>query len=174
MDYLKLIDSREKFFNIIIILAAVIFSYTIYTAQTKSIGSFQQAKELEKEKNEVLTTIIGLSKQAVSYKDYINKKDISSIIQRIGYIASSSGVEINSMKPLEKQDYPVYIRYPFQLSVVSSSYSAVVRFIGNLEKDPDIYIVRAANIKTVAMTKEDGIYAPSISLEFEVNTVLFK
>lgn len=174
MDYSKLLNSREKILNIIVILAAVMLSYTIYTSQTKSIGSLQQAKELEKEKNDVLTTIIGLSKQAVSYKDYVNKKDVSSIIQRIGHIASSSGVKISSLKPMEKQDYPVYIRYPFQLSVVSSSYSAVVKFIGNLEKDPDIYIVRAANIKTVDMTNEDGSYAQSISLEFEISTVLFK
>ncbi len=174
MDYLKLLNSREKILNIIIILAAVIISYNIYTAQTKSIGSLQQAKELEGEKNEVLDSIVGLGKQVVLYKDYVNKKDISSIIQRIGRIANNSGVVINSMKPLEKQDYPIYMRYPFQLSVVSSSYSAVVRFIGNLEKDPDIYIIRSANIKTVDMGKEDGAYAPNIALDLEVNTVLFK
>lgn len=174
MDYLKLLDSRDKILNIVVILAAVIFSYNIYTTQTKSIGSLEQIKELEKEKNEVLTTIVGLGKQAASYKDYVNKKDVSNTIQRISHIASSSGVEISSIKPLEKQDYPVYMRYPFQLFIVSSSYSAVVRFISNLEKDPDIYIIRSANIKTVDRANEDGAYAQSISLEFEVSTILFK
>lgn len=172
MEYLNLANSKNKIINIAIILCAIILSYNVYKKQAQSIALLKQSKELEAKKNDVLSEIVAEEKKMDLYKKFVNKKDVATIINRLGNIANDARVIINSIKPLEKQDYPVYVRYPFNFSVTARTYADAGKFISKLENSPDIYIVESTTISP--SMKEDDPVPENIVLTMIVSTVLFK
>lgn len=172
MDFITIRNYTNKIINIIIILCAVVVSYNIYMAQEKSIVSLKQLKETEIKKNEILAEILGIGKKIDSYKAFVNKKDISAVINKINNIAGDSGVTINSIKPMDKRDYPFYTWYPFNLIVAANNYNSAVGFIRLLENSEDVYVVEKAEIRPVV--NEDGPLSENVELGLLISTVLLK
>lgn len=169
-----MLNSKNKVLNAIIILIAIIISYKIYKNQEKSIVALKQTTELEAKKNDILGSIIESEKRINLYKTYVNKKDISSIINQLSIIANECSIRISSMKPLGKRDFPVFVRYPFQLSVIANNYDDAGNFISKLENSPDVYVIEAANLRSGAANAKDSKSADSMILDINLYTVLFK
>lgn len=172
MEYFNLINSRNKVVNGIIIICAVILSYNIYQKQAKNIVVLKQSKDLELKKNDTLQEIIILESKAASYKNFINNKDMASLIYKLNNIANDSGVIIKSIKPLILKDNVVYVRYPFSLSVSARTYADVGNFISALESSPDVYFIEALNINP--SFKGDDPLPENMVVTIGLSTVLLK
>ncbi len=172
MEYFNLINSRNKIVNGIIILCAIIISYNIYNKQAQGIAVLKQSKELELKKNDVLREIILSENRITTYKHFVNNKDISSIIYKLHNIANDSGVLMKSIKPLDIHSYPVYVSYPYVLSVSARTYADLGKFISMLENSPDVYLIESTSISPVF--KGDDPLPESITVGISLYTILFK
>jgi Tfp pilus assembly protein PilO len=137
----KLHKYKNTIFNILIVIVALIISNIIYKSQSKTFEILKLNNEKELKKNKVLNNIKRLDEAFLNYKNAINKKDVSLLINNISSIARDSGLVIDLLKPLTESAESIYINYPFELRMHANSYHEVGRFMSRLESDPDIYIV---------------------------------
>lgn len=172
MDFLTILNYRAKVIHAIIIICAVFVSYKIYTVQAKAIASLRQSKEIETKKNNLFSGIIELEKKMSNFKTFVNNKDISTIIKRIGAVANDSKVIINSIKPLEKQEFDVYSQHQFSLSISAKTYNDAGEFIKNLENSPDVY--RIENAAIAPLDKDGNSASENIAMDLKVSTFLLK
>ncbi len=170
MDFITILSYRARVIHAIIIVCAIFVSYKIYTAQATAIASLNQSKEIEIKKNALFSTIIDSEKKMAVFKKFINSKDISTIIKRIGVISNDSKVLINSIKPLEKLEFEIYSQHKFALAITADTYKAAAEFIKNLENSPDVYHIDNAAITPV--NKEDS--SENVTMELVVSTFLLK
>ncbi len=146
MDFITILSYRARVIHAIIILCAIFISYKIYTAQATAIASLRQSKEIEIKKNNLFSSIAESEKKMARFKTFVNNKDISTIIKRIGAIANDSKVKISSIRPLEKQEFDVYSQHKFSLSITANTYNDAGEFIKNLENSQDVYRIENAVI----------------------------
>jgi Tfp pilus assembly protein PilO len=173
MDINYIINYRNKAVSVIIILLAFIVGYNIYKQQADVIESLKQAKETEVKKLTTLGGIDELEKRVKLYRDFVNRKDPLSLIKAFNKIAREVGVNIASLKPEQSQDFPMYLKYPYSLTVTAKSFSLLGKFISRLESSPDIFIIDSAVIRTIGTVAENST-TDSLSLSLVVNTVIFK
>lgn len=177
MQLSDIINYKNKIIHTIIIIFAIIVACNLYKSQTRGIESLKEKKELEIKRIRVLGDINELTKLIKLYKDLVNKKDISSIINTFNHIASDSDVNIVTIKPVKEQVYPLYIKYPFHLVVSTKQYDNIGRFISKLESNPDVYIIDSAEIKPAGSietgsTKEMG--ATNLVMNLTLSTIIFR
>lgn len=174
MDLANFVNKyKNKILNIIIIIFAVMVANNIYKVQNRITQSLKQNREAEIKKNELLDNIGQLEKKVNVYKNLLNKKDISLVMNTINNIARNSGVKIISIKPAGTSDYSVYVRYPFDLIITANSYHNIGTFISNIESYTDVYIIDSINIRPVAENIEKG-QIPKFNVDLKVSTVFFK
>lgn len=177
MELINVINKyKNNILNLGIIILAFIFAINIYNRQSRKIVLLNETKNIETEKNEVLGEISQFEKNIISYRDFINKKDVFSVINTLGNITKESSVKIISIKPEREKDYPLYTTYPFNLTVEADNYHTVGKFISKLESHPDFYIVDELSIRPQAKTaqaQEEGFFDKLI-LDFKLSTVLLK
>jgi len=157
---------KNKILNIGIILLGGIIAVNIYKAQIKEINSLKERNEMEVKKNQLLEEIEMLNEKIQLYKNFINNKEINSIINTLRNIAKDSSVKIIAVKPMGEQKYPRYTKYPFALTLEAKSYHDIGNFIENLENHSDIYVPNSANIKSSGDDR-------SMSFSLQIETVLF-
>ncbi len=145
---------KNRILNVAIIAVALLTAYNIYKDQSKIIQKLESNRQKEVEKNEILGKISKLDKKFRSYKSFMNKKDVSLIIDNLGSIAELSGAKIISIKPDPEQTYPLYIKYAFNLGVAVGSYNTLGKFINKLEKSDDVYVVEGLGIFPEGSGKE--------------------
>lgn len=143
-----ILNYKNKIIHTVIIIFAIIVASNLYKSQTRGIESLKEKKELEIKKIRVLGDINELTKLIKVYKDLVNKKDISSTINRLSRIANDSDIDIVTISPGKEQVYPLYIKYPFQLVVRTKYYDNIGKFISKLESSPDVYIIDSAQIRS--------------------------
>jgi len=166
---------KNRILNIVILVIASIIAKNIYTSQALKVTVLQQKKETEIKKNEVLAGITNLEKKISSYKNFINKKEISSVVNIISNFAQETGAKISSVKPQSEIEETDYIVYPFVLAVSVKDYHSLGRFISKLESSADIYNVEVINVRS----RSGRYYAQSdqsegLDVSLTVNTVLLK
>ncbi len=132
---------KNNALNALIIIVTLVVAYNIYNNQTKNMQLLKDKEDIELKKNEVLGKISQAEKVVSSYKSYLNRKDLSLLINTIGNLAKETNVTIIAIKPGMEEKHPIYTRYPFDLSVGALDYHAVGKFISKLESHPDIYFV---------------------------------
>lgn len=170
MDLTALVNKhKNKILNIALVLIALIIANNIYKAQANAIAVLKENKDAELKRNALLGEVSLLEKKINLYKDNINKKDPSAVINTIGGIANESGVKIASFKPGKEKAGQFYTTYPFDLVVNADTYHNIGKFIGRLESHPDIYLVELAGIKT---EEEQGEVKKGLSANIKVSTVL--
>lgn len=176
MEFSGIINSKNKIVGIAIIIFALIIGYKIYKAQDRAVGLLGQKKEWEIKKNASLDNIRQFEKKINFYKNKVNKKEVSSLINTLSSITSDSEVKIISLTPLQEMGYPLYTKYPFKLAVSAGDYDVIGRFIGKLENNPDIYIVESAVLKPNVKMEMVSPAGPNdgLTLELTLYTILFK
>lgn len=173
IDYRGIINSyKHKIANLALVLFAVYVSSKILLGQNKAIESLKQTKELEVKKNAVLGEVNIFEKKVSLYKDLINKKDVSSIVNIIAKISREEDFKITSLSPVPDKSYPVYIKYPFSLSGIAKDYNFAMKFINQLENDPNVFIVEMLNIKPIP--QDQAVLGTEMILDVIFYTILFK
>lgn len=158
---------KNKIFNIAVLLLVLIFAYrVIYKKQVQEIQSLNETKVTEAKKNEVLEDISRLEKRIDAYKNLLPRKDASLILNTISNIAKESGITIASIKPMVEENYPDYIKSPFSLTLVTSSYHALGKFLSQVESLQDVYIVDAVQIQPSGKTGELSVNLKLSSITF--------
>jgi Tfp pilus assembly protein PilO len=132
--------------NVIIILIAAFIAFNIYKKQAENGQTLKNNIEIERNKNKILSNLVGLEEKVNSYKSLLVRKEARIFMNSMGDLASESGVNIASIKPREEESKKDYIRVPFDLIVTASSYHALGRFINTIENSQDVYMIDSVNI----------------------------
>jgi len=174
MEGLDLINKNKNYIiNAVVILVAVFIAFNIFQAQSKSLVVLKSQKEIEEKKNAVLSDIASLEKKITFYKSVVNRKEISSIISRIGNIAKESGVNLITIAPGASVERKTLLeRYSFRVDIEADNYHLVGDFVSRLENSSDIYIVDSVRIRSD--DSEDKVKAKKILADLIVTTVLIK
>lgn len=164
---------KKSLLNIVVILGALLVAFRIYTGQEKEIAGLKQQKENEIKKNMLLEDIQRLEKKLTSYKEFLNKKDVSESIRKLSNVAKVSTVNIISLTPQEAEQTPYYTLYPFNLTILAQDYHFLAKFINKLEKDDDIYMIK---LLSIAPQGSGGAKEGSTELraQIQLSTILYK
>jgi Tfp pilus assembly protein PilO len=158
----------------ILMIALTLFVVSInYKSQINNAKSLEEKRDAEIKKNLVLDDI-GKSEGALNaYNEGMSKKDVSEVINIINNIALVSGIEINSLRPLREEDYPVYIKYPFEIRFNTHNYHLIGKFISNLENHPVLFFINLLNVQ-----QSSGFGMPdrqdSSKVELTLNIFVYK
>lgn len=151
----------------------LIIASSIYKNQNKSLLSLKGKIEAETKKNELLNNISQTEKMIKAYKNLLNKKDISLSITIISNIAKDCKINIVFIKPAAVENYPVYIRYPFDLVINAGNYHILGKFINKLESHPDVFFVDKINIRPVDKSKESA-KGYNVTADLTLSTIVFR
>lgn len=173
MDINDIISYRNKGVNIVIIIVAIAVGLNMYNKQVAIIESLKQAKDMEIKKSTSLGGISELEKRVKLYKDFVSKKDPLTLIKTFNKLARSIEVNIASLKPNKLQDFPMYVRYPYSITVTSRSYYQMGKFISILESSPDVFIINSAIVRSIRQVGEDSVN-DCLSMDLVVSTIIFK
>ena len=138
---------KDIIIDILIILTALFIISKNYKSQINKVKSLEEKRDVEIKKNVVLNDIEKYEKVLNSYNKGLSKKDVSAVINIINNIAQSSNVGIDSLRPLGEEDYPVYVKYPFELKFNASNYHLIGKFISNLENHPFLFFINLLSIQ---------------------------
>lgn len=165
---------KNQILNGAIVAIALIIAVNIYKSQSLKAEMLVKNKGTEIKKNEVLTSINRLEKKFSAYKKFVNKKDISSVINTINNIAQECGVNINSIKPQAESEEADYIKYPFVLAIAVKNYHTLGRFIAKLESSSDIYAVENIGIRLAYDQRQKIKDSDEITADLTISTALLK
>jgi len=132
--------------DIAVVVVALMIASSIYKTRGKEFDAVRENKDKEMERNRLLDNMSQLDKKIKSYKSFLNKKDISMVINNISSLAKSSGVKINSVRPEAEQHYPNYIKYSFNCVISVKDYKTIGDFISKLESSSDVYMIDSINL----------------------------
>jgi Tfp pilus assembly protein PilO len=167
-----LIKHKNTIISSVILVIAIIVSLKIYSKQTTEFNSLFTQKEAETAKNVTLTKISEQFGQLAVYKEFINVKEISSVLDVISEIAKESGVDIMSIRPESEQSKDIYIRYPYVLNVVADTYHKIGDFISRLESHPDIFSVENISMSPQRIQGEKA--GEQINASLTIGTIIVK
>jgi len=163
---------KNKIVNLGLVILALVIASNIYKAQTKEIDALSQRKDSETKKISLLKEIAQWEGRLSASKNFINNKEISSVMNTVSDIAESASVRITSIKPAGIVDYSLYTKYPYSLTVLVDGYHTLGKFISKLESHADIYSVDSAIIRRQT-TKQDG-KTYKMAVDLVISTVLMK
>lgn len=170
-------DSIGQYKNQIVNLGVVIFmviaSINVYKGQAKNIARLTSRNDADAKKNTILEEIKQSGQRMNSLKDLINKKDVSLILTTISNMATETGIKIASLRPGASVDQPLYLKYPFELTINAKNYHAIGKFIGRLESSPEVFIVDSLSI---ALQREESSESQGgyLTAGLRISTVIFK
>ncbi|MFH1397024.1 MAG: type 4a pilus biogenesis protein PilO [Candidatus Omnitrophota bacterium] len=168
---MQLENIKSKIFNILIIGLALIIANNIYKSQSGRILALKQQKEVELKKQVVLGDIKRSYSRIAAIKAFINKKEISTVVNSLADIAKECYIQIDSLKPLKEEQFSEYSIYPFELSVSADNFHTLGKFISKLESSSDFYIVRKLDFH---LTGRFGAGQNKLTANLVIATVLIK
>jgi hypothetical protein len=162
---------KSKLINAAIVILALLVAYNIYQKQRKDINSLIQKKETEIKKNAVLADIQQLEKKILSYKKFVNNKDISVVMNTVSEIAKLFSINVISIRPETRQENPLYVRHFFTLKLEIHNYHALGKFVSGLESHHDLYSVERLEMRPQYSYggEKKGLYA-----DLTISTILLK
>ena len=163
---------KNAIINILVVVAALFISYKIYEGQQNSIEVINNKKGVELQKNTIIAEISRSEKKFTGYKQYLDKKDASTVIGTLGTLAADSTVEIISIRPNHEENLPVYMKYPVFVGLRARDYHTLGKFIAKVESHPDVYIVKSLSVKPAS--KSLGDEKAKISADLEIYTIFVK
>ncbi|MDD5155348.1 MAG: type 4a pilus biogenesis protein PilO [Candidatus Omnitrophica bacterium] len=163
---------KSNIANLVVVIIFVFISINLYKTQAKNMAALKERKDTEAKKNRVLENLSQLQTKIDELTNLVNTKDLYQTISSLNNMARESAVKIISIKPLGQQDFPAYVKYPFEMTVEAGNYHQIGKFISNIESNPNVYTIESLNMHT-AQNKQDG-NVEAISASLRVDTVLFK
>ncbi len=148
------IESKEKIIGIAIITLTLMVAFSIYRNQARKLQLLNIQRDTEIKKNALLSDIQQSEKKIDFYKKLLNEKDSASITNKINDVARDANVKVISIQPGAQEQQPLYIKYPFVLTIGADSYHAIGKFIGKIESYSDVYFVDTISIISQASNKE--------------------
>jgi len=165
---------QGKLFMVGVVLVTLIYVVNLYGGQNQKIEILRSTRDSEVKKNEILVSISNFEKKMNSYKKFFNKRDISSVINTISSMAKESNVKIISMKPRQEENFPAYIKYPFDIVIGVDSYHVIAKFINKIENYPDVFFIDRFEIKTLEKVKDSEQQSNKLFVGLTISTVVFK
>lgn len=163
---------KKSLLNIAVILVALLIAFKVYIGQDKETAALKQQKENEIKKNMVLKNIEALEKKLNSYKQFLNKKDILESVGKLNNIAKRSSINIISLTPQNTKETAYYTLYPFNLTISAQDYHIIAKFISELEKDNDIYMIDLLSI--IPQGSYDSKGGPAeLQVQMRLSTILY-
>ena len=150
---------KNKFFNIVLIIIALIVASNIYKKQEADINSLKVNIEEEEMRNKTLDNIGKLDAQIESYRRLLSKKETSSYMNDINNIARDTGVKMMSIKPSGEEPAADYTKYIYELTVSSQDYDTLARFINALEINSTVYMIENLELRSFSYNKEKELSA---------------
>jgi Tfp pilus assembly protein PilO len=87
-------------------------------------------------------------------------------------MAREFSVKISMIKPAEEGAFPLYTKYPFELTVEADNYHQIGKFISKIETNPNIYTV--GSLAMHPQVNNQGNQPGKITASLKISTVLFK
>ncbi len=180
LDLKSFKQDKNKALNFLIIAIAIIAALFIYANFAKKAASLKNQKEAELKKNELAVNISSLEKQVNKYKESLNKKDIGKLINLINSKAQEAGLRMLSLKPLAMEETAGYSKYSFEISLSSSSYGAIGKFVSGLESSPEVFMVEEISIRSLSGSQEssrapgDTAKKDRVAAELKISTIIIK
>jgi Tfp pilus assembly protein PilO len=159
--------------NGVIVLVFVWVGYKIHTNYNEKIARLESEIKLEKDKNSVVRELRIKNKTLEAYKKLLNNKDVNRLVGQIHSLAKEAGVQMESVRPLDKEDKGIYIRYPFELQVIGPSYHALGRFASKLEVHPAVFTIETSTINQSDPYTSKG-KGNSIEMKIKISTLSAK
>lgn len=164
------LQHKNKVFNTTIIICALLLSHNLYQHQIKQIGLLEQTELDERQKNTILEDIQQLERKIESYKNFVNRKDISVAMNLMSEMAQGFSLTVVSIRPMWQQELPLYARHFFMLKLEANHYHDVGKFISKLESHPELYSVEGLKIAPMYTVKQRKY----LSVELTISTILLK
>jgi len=165
--------NKNKIIIAVIIMITLFVAINIFKAGVSNIKSLKEKINAEIQKDTLINDIGKTEKIILTYKEEVNKKDISSVINTLGSIANKSGVKIIAVKPSKTEDFPVFTKHHFDLRCESDSYHSIGKFISNLESHRDVYFINTLSIIRAPISESKGQQS-KFNVDLTLNTVVIK
>jgi hypothetical protein len=147
MDKIELLGkNKNKILNLGIIILALFFAFQNFKGSNEQLSALNTAKDNEVKKNKAFEEIADLEVKIDKYKKAFTKKDISYTLDVISKIAKNTSVKFISIKPIDEETNPDYVKSSFLITVRSADYHSLSNFISQIEATKDIYLVGEARI----------------------------
>jgi hypothetical protein len=156
----------------VIFLFIANFAKNLYFSQQQKLAVLRVQGEEEQKKNEVLTVISGIEKQFASYKEQVNVKDASNVVDVMRKVAKLYSVKILSLRPGAPVEMPVYTIYPYEMSIITNDYHVLGKFISALESHKDMYFIN--NISMQLVPSEVPGEPEKVQASLDVSTILIR
>jgi hypothetical protein len=150
---------KNKFFNIVLIIIALIAALNIYKKQETDINTLKINIEEEEMRNKTLGNIGKLDAQIESYRRLLSNKENSFYMNEISNIARDTGVKIMSIGPSGEEPAAGYTKYIYVLTVSSPDYDTLARFINALEINHTVYMIENLELRSSSYNKEKELSA---------------
>jgi len=173
MNFKNIAISKDRIIIVAIIMITLFVANNIFKAGVSNIKSLKEKINAEIKKDTLINDIGKTEAIILTYKEEVNKKDISSVINTLGSIANKSGVKIIAVKPSRTEDFPVFSKHYFDLRCESDSYHSIGKFISNLESHRDVYFINTLSIKRAPIS-ESKDQQSKFNVELTLNTVIIK
>ena len=159
MALAELIDKyRNKAINIAIIIVFLIIAVNVYKGSLNKAESLRAKISEEEKKSGELEKINQLEKKIVGYRKLLTRKEASLIMGNINDIAKGVGVEVLSVRPLQKElPGADYIKDLFEVRLNAPGYDSLARFINGIESSGNVYTVDSIVIDSQHGTEKKGL-----------------
>lgn len=161
-------QNKKLITNLIIIIISFIVAFNIYKAQTQEAAKLKEKYEVEVKKNALLTQISAEENELRTYRNTLNKKDASAILNAINTAAKNSDVKIVSLRPQEPQVSADLTKYTYDLNLGAKNYHVLGAFISALENSDLVFIVENVSINPNSAINQEE----SISASLKLSTVI--
>jgi Tfp pilus assembly protein PilO len=139
INFGTLLSNRKTAVNLIVIILALVISSNIYSRQSRISTVVKNKVDLETKRNDLMSQLEKTEKKILSYRDTLQEKDISLVINKISHIAHDSGLKILMIKPEKERDSGSHLLLYANLTVLAESYHKIGEFVSKLETSPELY-----------------------------------
>jgi len=146
--------NKNRVISLGLIILFLVAAYNIYRSQAAKLDSLKTRIREEKNKNEILSNISYLSESIDSYRKLLIMKEPSTVMSDINTLARDCDLKINSIKPLGESSSAEFVKYNFELSILSPNYDNLAKFVNRLETYQNFYAVDAFSIDSTAYNKD--------------------
>ncbi|MBM3249839.1 MAG: hypothetical protein FJZ09_03205 [Candidatus Omnitrophica bacterium] len=147
--------NKNLVLNVVVLLVAGFVAFNIYQDQLNQKKRLEAKIAQEEEKNQKLNNLGHLEGRLNSYRSLLKRQDASAAMNTLTNIAKASGVKLASIRPENEQRMPEYIKMPFSMTLVSSSFHNLGRFIARIESYRDIvFVVDSLETRSEDQAKE--------------------